>query len=90
MIDRMLCAMTALVTTLCTAAPANEELRFKVQLDGKDIGHHSFSVVRDGGREIVSSTADFDVTFLAIPVYSYDHSAREVWNQGCRSRKSEP
>lgn len=70
---------------LATTEPASE-LLFRVMLDDKDIGVHRFSVAREDDRELVEIEADFDVTFLAIPVYSYDHRNREVWRGGCLER----
>jgi hypothetical protein len=61
----------------------DREMVFKVMLDDKDIGMHSFRVSREGGREIVDINAEFDITFLAIPFYSYDHVNRETWVDGC-------
>ena len=65
---------------------AASELLFRVMLDDKDIGVHRFSVARQDDRELVEIEADFRVTFLAIPVYSYDHRNREVWRDGCLVR----
>ena len=61
----------------------SEELVFQVLLNDKDIGQHSFRVETAAGRETVDINAEFDVTFLAIPVYSYDHRNRETWRGGC-------
>ncbi len=74
----LLCACVGLAS-----ASSEEELLFRVLLDDKEIGFHSFRVAEEAGRETIEINADFDVTFLAIPVYSYDHSNREVWNNGC-------
>lgn len=63
-----------------------DELLFRVLLDDKDIGVHRFSVARQDDRELVEIQADFDVTFFAIPVYSYQHSNREIWRGGCLQR----
>lgn len=59
------------------------EMVFKVMLDDKDIGLHSFRVSREDGREVVDINAEFDVTFLAIPFYTYEHVNRETWVNGC-------
>lgn len=63
-----------------------EDLVFRVLLDDQEIGVHRFNVERRQERELVEIRADFDVTFLAIPVYSYDHRNREVWRGGCLER----
>lgn len=71
--------------SVATTEPASE-LLFRVLLDDKDIGVHRFSVVRQEDRELVEIEADFRVTFLAIPVYRYDHRNRETWRDGCLLR----
>lgn len=65
------------------SANEGEEFLFRVLLNDKEIGFHSFKVVAEAERKTVDINADFDVTFFAIPVYSYDHSNREIWNKGC-------
>ena len=69
---------------LLGASTATErEMLFKVMLDDRDIGLHSFRVSREGEREVVNINAEFDITFLAIPFYTYDHVNRETWVNGC-------
>jgi len=69
------------------AAPAleaaDDEWRFRVLLDDREIGTHSFRVTREGGIERVDIDAEFKVKFLGITVYSYRHRNREVWRDGC-------
>jgi hypothetical protein len=62
---------------------ANQDFRFRVLLDDKEIGHHHFRVAEHAGYQIVDIRAEFDVKFFKIPVYSYDHGNREVWEDGC-------
>lgn len=58
--------------------------QFDVYLDDKRIGSHEYRISRtDSGIERVRSEADFDVRFLAIPVYRYVHRNTEVWRGGC-------
>ena len=64
-------------------AREGEELLFRVLLNNKEIGFHSFKVEVKAERQTVDINADFDVTFFAIPVYSYDHNSREIWSNGC-------
>ena len=71
--------------SVANTEPASE-LLFRVMLDDRDIGVHRFHVTRQEDRELVEIQADFDVTFLAIPVYSYDHYNREIWRDGCLVR----
>jgi len=75
----------AVTFALCVPMQASEELHFRVLLDDKEIGHHIFRVTDHAGNQTVDIRAEFDVTFFAIPVYSYAHDNREVWKNGCLS-----
>jgi hypothetical protein len=70
--------------TLAAANAANErEMLFRVMLDDKEIGSHSFRVKREDEREVVDIRADFDIRFFAISFYTYEHDNRETWKNGC-------
>ncbi len=56
---------------------------FRVQLDGKPIGSHRFTVSPRGDRLDVRSEARFDVKLLGLTVYRYRHQASEQWRAGC-------
>jgi hypothetical protein len=73
-----------LLSTVFFSNPvAAREWPFKVYLDGKEIGQHSFVVnEKDGVRELLSS-AKFNVKILFINAYSYDHIAKESWQGDC-------
>lgn len=64
-------------------ARTDQEFNFRVLLDEREIGFHRFRVNQGDNREIVDIQANFKVTFLAIPLYRYGHSNREVWRNGC-------
>ncbi len=76
------CLFTTAASAMQSAKEA-EELLFRVLLNDKEIGFHSFKIAAEAERQTVDINADFDVTIFAIPVYSYDHSNREIWNKGC-------
>lgn len=57
--------------------------RFRVMLDGKEIGFHRYEVESEGDRRIVESRAEFDVKFLFFNAYSYRHSLNARWNGSC-------
>lgn len=60
--------------------------RFRVLLDGAEIGHHELRIRgRDGLRQ-VQSEAHFRVRFLGLEVYRYRHQASEVWDGDCLQR----
>jgi hypothetical protein len=80
--------LTIIALGLALAAPVHafpqKEWRFRVQLDDKPIGHHSFTLkLEQGGNQILQSQAEFNVSFLGIPAYRYRHNTVERWEQGC-------
>jgi len=62
---------------------ADREWRFRVLLDGRDIGYHSFRVFDEEAGERVEIDARFDVRFLFFNAYSYRHENTERWSDGC-------
>jgi hypothetical protein len=62
--------------------------RFKASLDGKEIGEHTFSLVKTGNEIKLTSKASFRVKFLFITAYTYDHMASEEWNENCLTQLS--
>lgn len=77
-----LLGLTVPATSLATGA-ASDRLVFEVLLDDEPIGQHSFSIRDSGSERSVESSARFDVRLLFIPVFSYRHTNREVWQDGC-------
>ena len=56
---------------------------FMVWLDDTPIGYHRVSINTEENRKTVHTQANFDVRFLFVPVYSYSHETRELWENGC-------
>jgi len=56
---------------------------FEAYLDDSKIGHHTFEVNINDTQTTVLSQAEFDVSILFIPVFKYEHTNNEVWNNGC-------
>ena len=66
------------------AASAEREWRFRVLLDARQVGVHTFRVTERGGSERrVASDARFTVKFLFVDAYTYVHQARERWQGDC-------
>lgn len=63
--------------------PSPAEWHFEVQLDGKPVGEHRFTLITEGAERRLRSTASFDVKLLGITVYRYRHDARERWKGDC-------
>jgi hypothetical protein len=68
---------------LPTGARADQLWSFRVLLDGSEIGTHDFRVAEREGERRVQIDARFIVTFLAVEVYRYVHSATERWRGNC-------
>ena len=64
-------------------AMAEQQWRFRVYLDDKEIGHHHFTLTRTGSNERLETRADFRVTLLKIPFFTYRHDNVEQWNDDC-------
>jgi hypothetical protein len=64
-------------------ASAEREWRFRVLLDGSEVGTHSFRVAERDGERRVASDARFAVKLLFINAYTYVHEARERWQGDC-------
>ena len=67
-------------------SPGVEKLRFRVLLDDKEIGYHTFTVADRGSAKVVKIKAKFDVRLLFIRAYSYLHENVETWRNGCLQR----
>jgi hypothetical protein len=64
-------------------ASAGGEWNFRVTLDGREIGSHRYTLESSGQDAVLRSQADFDVRFLFVTAYRYDHEAVERWQDGC-------
>jgi Family of unknown function (DUF6134) len=83
-----LCSLSPLLAadTADGSAAALRQWHFAVLLDGKPIGWHDFTVTGAGADAEVEIHADFKVTALLIPVYTYQHWNHERWRGGCLSQ----
>ena len=79
---KRLLAFAALGVVL-TAHASPRSWSFRVSLDGREIGRHTFT--RDEGADgaRVVSEAIFDVRFLFLSAYRYEHRAEERWRGEC-------
>jgi hypothetical protein len=78
----MLCAKPLVVSA---DEPDAKNWRFRVYLDEKEIGIHTFSVQKRDDQVRVTSSARFDVKVLFLNAYQYRHDAQEVWHDNCLS-----
>ncbi len=80
---KRLALIALLVSPLASANTPVDAFEFDVFLDKKPIGYHSFELVRDGDRTLLSTEAKFDIKFLFVTAFSYFHQNREIWNGDC-------
>lgn len=81
-------AAASLIAMLAAPAHATIEegvrkLSFDVFLDDRPIGYQRFSVTPDGGGTRIETQAKFEVKFLRITAFAYDHRNTELWRGGC-------
>lgn len=73
-----------LLTALAMPTAADtQSWDFRVLLDGRPIGGHSFELIEAGDRRILRSVAEFEVRFLFFTAYRYRHVSEETWQGGC-------
>ena len=65
---------------------AEQEWRFRVYVDDKEIGTHEFRMHQQGGQQVLSSMADFEYKMTFVTLYAYQHQNLEVWDDGCLAR----
>ncbi|MBT8100691.1 MAG: hypothetical protein KJO82_13120 [Gammaproteobacteria bacterium] len=78
-------AAIALLGMPLNAEPAGdvETWQFDVYLDDKKVGYHNFEVVEQGGEKTVESQAEFNVKFLFVTAFRYNHRNVERWADNC-------
>jgi hypothetical protein len=78
----------ALVACLILAPSAPEArsdggvYTFTVLRDGEPIGEHRFAFDHRGDRMEIEESTDIQVTVALIPVFSFEHERRELWQDG--------
>ena len=78
----MICLLGS-VSVTSNADATEKSWHFKVLLDDSEIGRHTFSLRQKNESTHVSVKADFDVKFLFISVYKYEHQNEEIWRGEC-------
>lgn len=78
----LLTSTTSVANSTAGTEPVRE-WRFRALLDERDIGHHTFRLSGDGERRVLDSEASFEVRFLFLTAYAYDHRATETWAGNC-------
>jgi len=68
------------------AADNGREWRFKVYLNDREIGYHSFQLADAGEEQRITSEARFKVKVLFFNAYRYEHVNTEQWEGNCLER----
>lgn len=72
-----------------TSAYVSDQWRFRVFLDDKAIGEHTFILETTAtGAQVLTSSARFAVRILFFDAYTYEHTSRESWKDGCLTQIS--
>ena len=58
------------------------EYTFAILRDGAPVGMHRVVFDRDGGRIEIQEATAIEVRLAVIPVYSFEHEARQIWENG--------
>lgn len=78
----------ALALAMLLAAPSLAfgkdagEYTFTVLRDGEPVGRHRFVFRRDGDRIEIREATEIEVSFAAIPLYTFEHRAHQLWRNG--------
>lgn len=84
--------IASLLAVLCCAMPvaaaierdsASQEWNFRVYLDDSEIGFHHFQLTEEGGKQRLTTVADFRVKILFFTAFSYEHVNEETWSGDC-------
>lgn len=65
------------------SATIGKTIDFRVFLNDREVGSHSFLLQQQGEKLLVSSTMSLDFTVLMVKKITYRHQANEVWEAGC-------
>ena len=81
---RMRFLSTLFLCLVCPNLAAAQAWQFDVSMDGKAIGTHEFVLdEKADGQLALKSEAKFNVKFLSISVFKYQHLANELWQNDC-------
>ena len=70
-------------SSLSDSGGINKIWHFNAILDDDPIGFHRFELTKKNSVTHIKTTAEFDIKFLFMTVYSYRHSNHEVWESSC-------
>jgi len=81
--------LLATTTALSNTTSADERAlsypdttRYKIERNGKNIGTHTVTFTHSGSGLQVDVLSKIKVTILKVPVYRFNYSANEIWENG--------
>ena len=63
----------------------DDKIGFDVIRNGEVVGQHVTTFSREGSDLVVESKMDLEITFLSVPVYSFNYRSLEKWSDGVLS-----
>lgn len=72
-----------LATSVSVSASSDKRWDFRVFLDDKEIGFHTVRLFATADEKKVQIDARFDVRFLFLKAYYYEHQTEEIWKGTC-------
>lgn len=82
MLNRIILAIVILMQAGAAIA-ADQEWRFRVFLDDKEIGYHDFVLEEVDDQLRLQSEANFEYKLMFVKLYGYEHENTETWDDGC-------
>lgn len=80
---RIVALLSVLFAVATMPASASElDAKFLIKHEGKVIGYHQVRGTETALGLVVDTEVEMRVRFGPIPLYKYDHEAREVWRNG--------
>jgi hypothetical protein len=72
-----------LLPAAAMAQQGSVEIReYRVLRDGDEIGHHTFTILKDADRTTVNVRTDIAVKIAFITAFRFEHERTEVWEDG--------
>jgi len=75
--------MIALMSLSPYVTATEQEWRFQVFLDDKEIGYHDFVLQGQSEQKMLQSEASFEYRMLFVKLYGYEHQNTETWLGDC-------
>jgi hypothetical protein len=63
----------------------DNKIGFDVVRNGEVVGQHVTTFSREGSDLVVESKMDLEITFLSVPIYSFNYRSLEKWSDGVLS-----